>query len=171
MANLMNAAAERRMSGYFDRIGRVLGRKGRRESFALYAEGILGDGERKSIEPIAARACADPARADAEHQRLLHFALDAPWSDHDVRLEAARYALDAMTAREPVESWIIDDTGFLKQTSASAASTSTTRGRHRFGRKSQSGSSSARRSPGGRDDPRSVTAGGRPWGYARRSAR
>ena len=85
MANLMNAAAERRMSGYFDRIGRVLGRKGRRESFALYAEGILGDGERKSIEPIPARACADPARADAEHQRLLHFALDAPWSDHAVR--------------------------------------------------------------------------------------
>src|SRR5215470_8403964 len=115
MANLMNAAAERRMSGYFDRIGRVLGRKGRRESFALYAEGILGDGERKSIEPIAARACADPARANAEHQRLLHFALDAPWSDHAVRLEAANYALDAMTAKEPVESWIIDDTGFLKQ--------------------------------------------------------
>src|SRR5678815_2168683 len=115
MANLMNAAAERRMSGYFDRIGRILGRKGRRESFALYAEGILGDGERKSIEPIAARACADPARADAEHQRLLHFALDAPWSDDDVRREAARYAIDAMTAHEPVDSWIIDDTGFLKQ--------------------------------------------------------
>ena len=115
MANLMNAVAERRMSEFFDCIGRVLGRKGRRESFALYAEGIFGDGERKSIEPIAARACADPARADAEHQRLLHFALDAPWSDHDVRLEAARYALDAMTAKLPVDSWIIDDTGFLKQ--------------------------------------------------------
>lgn len=115
MANLMNAAAQQRLSEYFDRIGAVLGRKGRRESFALYAEGVFGDGERKSIEPIAARACADPARADAEHQRLLHFALDAPWRDDDVRREAARYALEAMTAREPVDSWIIDDTGFLKQ--------------------------------------------------------
>jgi SRSO17 transposase len=115
MANLMNAAAERRLSEYFDRIGALLGRKGRRESFALYAEGVFGDGDRKSIEPIAARACADPARVDAEHQRLLHFALDAPWSDDDVRREAARYALEAMTAREPVDSWIIDDTGFLKQ--------------------------------------------------------
>jgi len=117
MANLMNAASERRLSGYFDRIGALLGRKGRRESFALYAQGVLGDGERKSIEPIAARACTDPARADAEHQRLLHFALDAPWSDNDVRCEAARYALEAMTAHahEPVDSWIIDDTGFLKQ--------------------------------------------------------
>lgn len=119
MANLMNAAAERRLSEYFDRIGQVLGRKGRRESFALYAEGIFGDAERKSIEPIAARACADPARADAEHQRLLHFALDAPWSDRDVRREASRYALDAMTAQLPVDSWIIDDTGFLKQGSHS----------------------------------------------------
>jgi SRSO17 transposase len=119
MANLMDVAGKRRLSDYFDEIGRVLGRKGRRESFALYAEGIFGDGERKSIEPIAARACADPARADAEHQRLLHFALDAPWSDHDVRLAAARYALEAMTARQPVDSWIIDDTGFLKQGSHS----------------------------------------------------
>ncbi len=109
----MNAAAQQRLSAYFDRIGALLGRKGRRESFALYAEGVLGDGERKSIEPIA--ACADPARADAEHQRLLHFALDAPWSDDAVRREAARYALEAMTAHEPVDSWIIDDTGFLKQ--------------------------------------------------------
>src|SRR5438128_1490374 len=115
MANLMNGAAQRRLSEYFDSIGALLGRKGRRESFALYAEGVLGDGERKSIEPIAARACADPARADAEHQRLLHFVLDAPWSDDDVRREAARYALEAMTAHEPVDSWIVDDTGFLKQ--------------------------------------------------------
>jgi SRSO17 transposase len=115
MTNLMNAAAQQRLSEYFDCIGALLGRKGRREAFALYAEGVLGDGARKSIEPIAARACADPARADAEHQRLLHFALDAPWSDDAVRREAARYALEAMTAHEPVDSWIIDDTGFLKQ--------------------------------------------------------
>lgn len=115
MANLMNAAGTRRLSEYFDRIGAVLERKGRRESFALYAEGVFGDGERKSIEPIAARACADPNRADAMHQRLLHFALDAPWSDHGVRREAALYATVAMTADQPVDSWIIDDTGFLKQ--------------------------------------------------------
>lgn len=119
MANLMDVAGQQRLSEFFDRIGQVLGRKGRRESFALYAEGIFGDGQRKSIEPIAARACADPARADAEHQRLLHFALDAPWSDHDVRLAAARYAIAAITAKEPVDSWIIDDTGFLKQGSHS----------------------------------------------------
>jgi SRSO17 transposase len=111
----MDAAAEQRLVDYFDRIGDVLGRRERRESFAVYALGIFGDGERKSIEPIAARACADPARADAEHQRLLHFALDSPWSDQAVRREAARYAIAAMTEHAPLDSWIIDDTGFLKQ--------------------------------------------------------
>lgn len=111
----MDAAAEQRLAKYFDRIGTVLGSPGRRESFAVYAMGIFGDGERKSIEPIAARACADPTKAAAAHQRLLHFAANSPWSDHLVRRTAARYALDAMTKEEPVEVWIIDDTGFLKQ--------------------------------------------------------
>ena len=119
MPSLMNAAAEQRLVSYFDRIGDALGRRERRESFAVYALGIFGDGERKSIEPIAARACADPTRADAEHQRLLHFALDSPWRDEDVRAEAARYALTAMTKHAPIDSWIIDDTGFLKQGSHS----------------------------------------------------
>ena len=103
MASFMDAGAEVRLNRYFERIGAVLGNKKRRESFAIYALGLFGDGERKSIEPIAARACADPQGTDAAHQRLLHFATDSPWSDRGVRREAARYALDAMTEREPVE--------------------------------------------------------------------
>ena len=119
MPQLVDAASERRLVTYFDRIGDALGRESRRRSFAVYAMGILGDGERKSIEPIAARACPDAARADAEHQRLLHFSLDSPWSDQKVRREAARYAVAAMTEHVPIDSWIIDDTGFLKQGSHS----------------------------------------------------
>jgi SRSO17 transposase len=115
MPELMDAAAEQRLVDYFDRIGGVLGRPERRASFATYALGILGEGERKSIEPIAARACADPRRMDADHQRLHHFATDSPWDDDAVRREAARYALGAMTQQEQIESWIIDDTGFPKQ--------------------------------------------------------
>ncbi|WP_164015224.1 transposase, partial [Pyxidicoccus trucidator] len=111
----MNAAAVQRLERYFQRIGDVLGEESRRGSFALYAMGLLGDGERKSVEPIAARACPDPGRVDAMHQRLLHFAVDSKWSDRDVRRAAAQYALEAMTQREPVEAWIVDDTGFLKQ--------------------------------------------------------
>jgi SRSO17 transposase len=115
MVTLMDAAAQQRLAKYFDHIGGILNGRGRRESFAVYALGIFGDGERKSIEPIAARACADPERMDAAHQRLLHFAVDSPWSDHRIRRGAARYALEPMTAKESIEAWIIDDTGFLKQ--------------------------------------------------------
>ena len=106
---------ERRLDQYFARIGEVLGNKGQRASFATYAQGILSDGERKSVEPISARACADPARADAAHQQLLHFVGVATWSDERVRAEASRYALGAILAREKAEAWILDDTGFLKQ--------------------------------------------------------
>lgn len=115
MPELMNSDAVRRLEGYFDRMGRVLGRRERRESFAVYAMGLLGDGERKSMEPIACRGCADPEKAHAAHQRLIHFANDSPWSDRDVRREAARYGIDALTKSESIESWIVDDTGFLKQ--------------------------------------------------------
>ncbi|WP_450097578.1 IS701 family transposase [Stigmatella hybrida] len=111
----MEGAAVQRLERYFQKIGDVLEEESRRGSFALYAMGLLGDGERKSVEPIAARACPDPKRVDAVHQRLLHFTVDSKWSDRDVRRVAAQYALEAMTKREPVEAWIVDDTGFLKQ--------------------------------------------------------
>lgn len=112
---LLDHDGEARLDAYFDRIGDVLGYQKRRASFAVYAFGLFGDAERKSVEPIAARACADPAKVDALHQRLCHFMVDSDWSDHDVRLVAAQYALAALTKREPVQNWIIDDTGWLKQ--------------------------------------------------------
>lgn len=111
----MNSGAVRRLEGYFTRIGEVLGSDGRRASFARYARGLFGEAERKSVEPIAAQACGEEDKTDAEHQRLLHFLGNSPWNDRDVRREAARYALSAMTDREPIEAWIVDDTGFLKQ--------------------------------------------------------
>jgi SRSO17 transposase len=69
----MDSEAAKRLESYFGEIGEELGNDSRRQSFAIYAMGILEDGERKSVEPIAARACADPAKADAAHQSLLHF--------------------------------------------------------------------------------------------------
>jgi len=111
----IDADGQRRLSDYFDRIGRVLNNKKRRASFATYAFGLLGDGERKSAEPIAARACGDPDTIDPLHQRLLHFLSESEWSDRGVRREAARHVVSALTEREPVQAWIVDDTGFLKQ--------------------------------------------------------
>ena len=119
MAEFMNSGAVRRLDSCFARIGDVLGSEGRRASFAKYAMGLLGEAERKSVEPIAAQACGEVATTDAEHQRLLHFLANSPWSDQDVRREVTRYALSAIADREPIEAWIVDDTGFLKQGSHS----------------------------------------------------
>jgi SRSO17 transposase len=91
-----------RLEGYFDRVGEVLGDERRRASFAMYAMGLFGEGDRKSVEPIAARACRDPDETERAHDRLLHFITDSKWSDRDVRRTASQYALEAMTAREPV---------------------------------------------------------------------
>ena len=97
------------------RIGSHLRRREQRESFALYAYGIVGDGERKSVEPIAARAAADEEECERIQGRLLTFLRDSPWDDRKVRRESARYAVDALQEQEPVTTWIIDDTGFPKQ--------------------------------------------------------
>ncbi|WP_437727105.1 transposase [Sorangium sp. So ce861] len=76
----MDAAAQRRLDAYFSDIGDILAHPLRRGSFATYAMGLLGAAERKSIEPIAARACPDPARVQAAHQSLQHFISRAPGS-------------------------------------------------------------------------------------------
>lgn len=112
---VMDAAAVGRLTKYFEEIGQHLPRSESRASFATYFYGLLGDGERKSVEPMATRACADPADARNAHDRLLHFVGQSPWSDRAVRTVAARYAIAAMQRREPVTTWIIDDTGFPKQ--------------------------------------------------------
>ena len=112
---LIGPDGQQRLSDYFAEIGAVLKNAKRRASFAMYALGLLGEGERKSVEPIAARATGDPADTDKVHQRLLHFLVDSGWDDHAVRLVAARHGLAAITARAPVDAWIIDDTGFHKQ--------------------------------------------------------
>jgi len=104
-----------RFHGYLDGLGQRLRDKRQRESFAMYALGLLSDGERKSMEPIAARACADPDRAHAIHERLIHFLGDSPWKDGPVREYAAHHAVAAMQAHGPITTWVIDDTGFLKQ--------------------------------------------------------
>ena len=111
----MDTAGVRRIESYFARIGEVLGSAKRRSSFAVYAMGLLGSAERKSVEPMVALVCRDPKKMDAAHQRLLHFVTDSKWDDRKVRRAAAQYAVSAMTTREPIEAWIVDDTGFLKQ--------------------------------------------------------
>jgi len=125
MAFSNDSAMESRLGEFLNaRIGRHLARREQKESFALYAHGILADGERKSVEPIAARATgSDDENATVEpgvlcermQARLLNFLRDSPWDDRCVRREAARYVVEELQKQEPVTTWVIDDTGFPKQ--------------------------------------------------------
>ena len=110
-----DADAQGRLRGYFSEIGQELNNKTRRASFATYALGLLGSADRKSAEPIAATATADPVECEPAHHRLLRFLRDSPWADRPVRRVAARYAIAAIAREEPIRTWIVDDTGFLKQ--------------------------------------------------------
>jgi len=115
----LDVDGQRRLTQYFDSIGDVLQFGERRASYAVYAMGLLADGDRKSMEPIAARAAPEPEQVNGQHQRIQHFITDSDWSDAEVRRVAAQYAIDALLDMEPVTHWIIDDTGFLKNGSHS----------------------------------------------------
>jgi len=116
---ILDASGKQRLAEYFDQIGEALKLEERKASYAVYAMGLFGDGARKSMEPIAARADPNTERVNAQHQRVQHFITDSPWSDRDVRREAVAYGVSALTEREPITHWIVDDTGFLKQGSHS----------------------------------------------------
>jgi len=103
------------LSEFLTGLGTHLRDKRQRASFATYALGLLSDGERKSMEPIASRASGSPEHTHAVHERLIHFLAASPWSDAAVRSHAARHAVDAMQQHGPIATWVIDDTGFLKQ--------------------------------------------------------
>ncbi|MBV8477213.1 MAG: IS701 family transposase [Acidobacteria bacterium] len=78
-----------------------------------YCTGLLLPGERKSVEPMAARLCPENVRQS--HQSLHHVVADAPWRDEDM-LEAVRhYTLPAMQKQAPIEAWVVDDTGLVKK--------------------------------------------------------
>lgn len=82
-----------------------MGRSERREGAALYIEGLLLTGERKSIEPMAERLGVDS-------QKLQQFVTDSPWDAEAVW----RIIREEFPSRmEPLSAWIVDETGWLKQ--------------------------------------------------------
>jgi SRSO17 transposase len=115
MAQELDEFGTARLQQYLNRLGTHLKDHRKRESFAIYAFGILGDSTRKSVEPIAALACPDPELTKKMHDKLLHFVGHSEWSDEQLRLEATRYVCEVLAEQEPVTTWVIDDTGFLKQ--------------------------------------------------------
>src|SRR6266576_2547317 len=75
--------------------------------------GLLLPGERKSVEPMAARLCPNNVRQT--HPSLHHVVAHTPWRDEDILEAVRRYALPAMQKPGPIEAWIVDDTGLVKK--------------------------------------------------------
>jgi SRSO17 transposase len=95
----------------------AVGHADRREPLRAYLTGLLLPGERKSVEPMAAKL--DPLHVRARHQSLHHFVAQAPWSELELLRVARDYALSAFERHAPVGAWVIDDTGIPKKGSHS----------------------------------------------------
>ncbi|MGW1008301.1 IS701 family transposase [Streptomyces sp. NPDC002520] len=77
----------------------------------VYLRGLLTDGQRKSVEPMAARLAEDGNR-----QALAHFITTSPWDPAHIRAKLAWRMEEAIGP----EALVFDDTGFLKDGTASA---------------------------------------------------
>jgi len=78
-----------------------------------YCKGLLLPGERKSIEPMAARL--DAENTQALRQSLHHLVAKAPWSDEALLEQVRNHVLPTMQKQGPTVAWIVDDTGFPKK--------------------------------------------------------
>src|SRR5436853_6752323 len=109
----MDLGSEVRFMRYVDALGSVIGQARRSKGLRDYCTGLILPGERKSVEPMAAKTA--PARVAAQHQSLLHFVGVGPWSDEAVLGKVREIVLPEIERHGPIEAWIIDDAGFPKQ--------------------------------------------------------
>src|SRR6266446_6245597 len=112
MANI-RGTHERRFRQYVERVADALGHADRREPLRAYLTGLCLPGDRKSIEPMAARV--DPRHVRSRHQSMHHFIADAPWDAAAVLRVAREWMLAVMSRHGPVAAWLVDDTGFPKK--------------------------------------------------------
>jgi SRSO17 transposase len=85
-----------------------LARSDQRAAGELYVRGLLTDGRRKSMQPMAERLGVD-------HQRLQQFITSSTWDYAVVRANVARW----FAGHQTVEALVVDDTGFPKDGPAS----------------------------------------------------
>jgi SRSO17 transposase len=105
--------SERRFEKYVEGLVSVIGHADRAGPLHDYCTGLMLPGERKSVEPLAAKT--DPDRMEAQHQSLLHFIGISEWSDERVLAKVREMVLPVVERHGPIEAWIIDDTAFPKQ--------------------------------------------------------
>ena len=104
------AALDRRLDRFLADLTGSLGRSERHHWAKVYLQGLLMDGGRKSIEPLAERI------AGADVQSLRQFVGQSPWAVEQIQQRLAEKVADLMA--EP-EVWMIDETSFPKAGEAS----------------------------------------------------
>ncbi len=93
-------------------LANAAGHTDRQAPLKNYCMGLLLPGERKSVEPMAARLAPQDVRR--MHQSLHHLVADAPWNDQQMLSEVRRQVLPGILKHGPVVAWVVDDTGFPK---------------------------------------------------------
>lgn len=104
---------EQRFAAYLEGLAEAAGHADRNVPLKNYCRGLLLPGERKSVEPMAARLAGH--NVQRMHQSLHHVVADAPWSDEAVLDRCLDSVLTAMLRRDPIVAWVVDDTGFPKK--------------------------------------------------------
>lgn len=104
------AALDERLDRFLDDVTASLGRSERHRWAKIYLQGLLMDGGRKSIEPLANRIVG------ADVQSLRQFVGQSPWAVEQIQQRLAEKVVDLLA--EP-EVWMIDETSFPKAGSAS----------------------------------------------------
>jgi SRSO17 transposase len=104
---------KKRLTAYLQNLAQAVNHADRTEPMQDYCAGLLLPGERKSVEPMAARVA--PQAVDRKHQSLLHFVGESSWDDEAVMATALATVLPAMQRDGAVTAWIVDDTGTPKK--------------------------------------------------------
>jgi SRSO17 transposase len=94
-----------RLMDFLDDLLEPMGRRERRHWARVYVRGLLLDGERKSIEPMASRI------EGADVQALRQFVGQSPWAVEEVERRLAHQVVDLLSE---AEVWVIDETSFPK---------------------------------------------------------
>jgi SRSO17 transposase len=109
----MKEAIEVRFDRYCDPIVEALSHADRRQPAQWYLKGLMLSGERKSVEPMAARV--HPQNVRSAHQSMHHLVADAPWEDRAVLAAVAQQVVPQLLKKDKRCWWILDDTGHAKK--------------------------------------------------------
>ena len=66
-------------------------------------------------------AVTAPAEVSVQHQKLLHFVANSPWSDEQVLAKVREMVVPQIERHGPIEVWIIDDTSSPSRASTRSA--------------------------------------------------